>query len=76
MSNERYFVIHMPNSDPSVRMYTRDGLIRLLAADGVTEGEIFTGLPEQSDPNYWDGKMLIIKGTVAKVTPPGDWRIE
>lgn len=78
MSEDYYIVILNSDGDTRVTAHTKEVLLRRLAENywdrGVmTEAEWDAA---DSDTNYWKDKMLIIKGTLAKVTPPGDWRVE
>jgi hypothetical protein len=76
MSQELYFVISNLNGDTHIRPYHKLDLLAMLKRDEMVEEEIFKEFPHNSDPAYWKGCSLIIKGNVVKVTPPGDWRIE
>lgn len=79
MSEEQYFVISNGSGDTTVSMWSKQNLLKALEDEywgdnGVLTPEAFAA--GRADTNYWGGRILIIKGSVARVTPPGDWRVE
>lgn len=79
MNEDWYFVITNSEGDTCVRGMSRTELLEKLAEDywGSEPMSAEQWATAPADTNYWaGGRMLIIKGAVAKVTPPGDWRVE
>jgi hypothetical protein len=76
---ERYFVISISYGDTTVRCYDRQSLLAHLAAAYWGDADAMSPLEFSAidaDTHYWGDRILIIKGCVATVIPPGDWRIE
>jgi hypothetical protein len=78
VSEDIYFVISAGEGDVRINAMTERELLERLRED-------FWGAPPMTsvewaastrDPMYWKGGPLVIKGRIARVTPPGDWRIE
>lgn len=59
-----YYVIHNGEGDTTVRKYTKEQLLKEFEEEGAFREGIFTKLPNETDTNYWQGKALIIKGSV------------
>jgi len=59
-----YYVIHNGEGDTNVRVYTKEQLLRELEEEGAFHEGILEKLLNETDTNYWQGKALIIKGSV------------
>ena len=62
---EKYFVIRNSDGNTTVHVYDKEHLLHDIQAGEF--GSAFQELPENSDTNYWDDCVLIIKGSI--VTP-------
>lgn len=79
MSGELYFVISNSDGDSHVRWFTKEHLLEALEVGNLGDDGALSLLDIANvgtDTNYWGGRILVIRGTVAKITPPGDWGIE
>ena len=65
---EKYYVIHNGEGDTTIREYTKEQLLKELDEEGGFYEGIFEGMPSECDTNYWQGKSLIIKGSVVVPT--------
>lgn len=65
----KYYLIHNSDGDTMVSEYPKkDELLKEIENGEWGEKlEFLAAIPEHRDTNYWDGKMLIIKGEI--VTP-------
>ena len=60
--DEIYFVIRNSDGDTTIEQMTRTDLLRRL--NNGDYPNIFAKIPSSTDTNYWEEKVLIIKGTV------------
>lgn len=75
----QFFAINQPGTDAHVTPFRNESELKAWLRERDNDGEdyeYFTEFPKERDPAYWGAKTLIIRGDVAKVIPPGDWRIE
>lgn len=66
---ENYFVIHNGEGDTTVRVYTKEQLLKEFEEEGAFHEGIFEEMPGGCDTNYWQGKALIIKGSLVSPQP-------
>jgi hypothetical protein len=60
-----YFVIHNSDGDTHVEMITKDELLERLDPENPYYGTIeFLERITKTDTNYWNDKLLIIKGDI------------
>lgn len=65
---ENYFIIHNSEGDTTVRIVSKERLLKDLDNGDYGEYPIFLDSIPQSDTNYWgEERYLIIKGSI--VTP-------
>ena len=63
-----YFVIHNSEGDTTVDEYTEEELLRNIEEGYWGDIKVMDVISD-NDTNYWGNGILIIKGTIAKITP-------
>jgi hypothetical protein len=69
---EKYFIIRNSDGDTTVECVTKDALLERIN-DGEFQEDVFNKMPLNSDTNYWDYSVLIIKGEI--VSPEAKTKI-
>lgn len=71
---KEYFVIVNGDGDTHVYLFTREELLDFLEENGTDVHSFLDEVPHV-DTNYWNGKFLIIKGSIT-VPKRSGWKIE
>lgn len=60
----KYYLIYNSDGDTSVVEYDKDQLLKEIEDGEWGENPEFQGCLLGRDTNYWEGKMLVIKGEI------------